>query len=38
VFAVLRRTLESGERELRLVDAQAAIAEPDCEFEVRRLR
>ncbi|QZY28722.1 pyridoxal kinase PdxY [Nocardioides coralli] len=38
VFAVLRQTLDSGERELRLVDAQQAIAEPACEFEVRRVR
>ncbi|MGH3345374.1 MAG: pyridoxal kinase PdxY [Nocardioides sp.] len=38
VFAVLRRTLESGERELRLVAAQDAIASPACEFEVRRVR
>ena len=38
VFAVLQRTLDSGERELRLVDAQDAIASPACEFEVRRVR
>jgi pyridoxine kinase len=38
VFGVLQRTLESGERELRLVDAQDAIAYPACEFEVRRVR
>jgi pyridoxine kinase len=38
VFAVLKQTLDSGERELRLVDAQDAIAEPACEFEVRRVR
>lgn len=38
VFAVLRTTLESGERELRLVAAQGAIAAPDCEFEVERVR
>jgi pyridoxine kinase len=38
VYAVLRRTLESGERELRLVDAQDAIASPACEFEARQVR
>ncbi|MDP3894852.1 pyridoxal kinase PdxY [Nocardioides sp.] len=38
VFAVLRETLESGERELRIVAAQSAIAEPACEFAVRRVR
>ena len=36
--AVLKETLESGERELRLVAAQAAIASPAEEFEVRRVR
>ena len=34
VFAVLKATLESGERELRLIAAQDAIADPACEFEV----
>ena len=38
VFAVLQATLDSGERELRLVAAQDAIAAPACEFEVRRVR
>ncbi len=38
VFAVLKETLESGERELRLIDAQEAIASPPCEFEVRQVR
>jgi len=38
VYAVLQRTLESDERELRLVDAQDAIAHPPCEFEPRRVR
>jgi pyridoxine kinase len=38
VFAVLQHTLDSGERELRLVDAQDAIASPACEFAVRRVR
>ena len=38
VYAVLRATLDSGERELRLIAAQDAIAEPACEFEVRQVR
>ncbi len=38
VFAVLKTTLESGERELRLIEAQEAIASPASEFEVRRVR
>ncbi len=38
VFAVLKATLESGERELRLIAAQASIADPACEFEVRQVR
>jgi pyridoxine kinase len=38
VFAVLKATLDSGERELRLIAAQDAIATPACEFEVRRVR
>jgi pyridoxine kinase len=38
VFAVLRATLDSGERELRLVAAQDAIAAPACEFEVEQVR
>ena len=38
VFAVLRATLDSGERELRLVAAQDAIAEPACEFAVEQVR
>ena len=38
VHSVLRRTLESGERELRLVDAQGAIAEPSSEFEAKQVR
>ena len=38
VYAVLRATLDSGERELRLIQAQDAIAEPACEFEVRQVR
>lgn len=38
VFAVLTATLESGEQELRLVAAQDDIADPACEFAVRRVR
>lgn len=38
VYAVLKETLESGERELRLIAAQDAIADPACEFEVRQVR
>ena len=38
VFAVLKETLHSGERELRLIAAQDAIANPACEFEVRQVR
>lgn len=38
VYAVLQATLESGERELRLIAAQDAIASPAEEFEVRRVR
>ena len=38
VFAVLKQTLDSGERELRLVAAQDAIADPACEFAVEQVR
>ncbi len=38
VYAVLKETLASGERELRLIAAQDAIADPACEFEVRQVR
>lgn len=38
VFAVLERTIEAGTREIQLVAAQDAIAEPPMTFEVRRLR
>ncbi|MDN5746074.1 MAG: pyridoxal kinase, partial [Nocardioidaceae bacterium] len=38
VYDVLKATLESGERELRLIAAQEAIAQPDERFEVTRLR
>ena len=38
VYAVLKATLESGERELRIVAAQDAIAAPAREFEVEQVR
>ncbi len=38
VYDVLAATLESGERELRLIAAQEAIAHPQERFEVRQLR
>ena len=38
VFAVLKATLDSGERELRLIAAQDHIADPACEFEVEQVR
>lgn len=38
VFNVLKTTLASGERELRLIAAQDAIANPSMEFEVRQVR
>ena len=38
VFAVLKETLDSGERELRLIDAQDAIASPANEFAVHQVR
>ncbi|HWI44499.1 MAG TPA: pyridoxal kinase PdxY [Nocardioides sp.] len=38
VFDVLQATLDSGERELRLIAAQDAIAHPDERFEVRQVR
>lgn len=38
VYDVLKATLESGERELRLIAAQEAIAHPEERFEVRQLR
>lgn len=38
VFAVLEKTIEAGTREIQLVAAQDAIAEPPATFEVRRLR
>ncbi|MGO4341403.1 pyridoxal kinase PdxY [Pedococcus sp. 2YAF34] len=38
VFDLLQTTLESGERELQLVQSQQALAEPRMQFEVTRLR
>jgi pyridoxine kinase len=38
VHAVLTETLASGERELRIVAVQDAIASPACEFEVEQVR
>jgi pyridoxine kinase len=38
VFDLLQTTLDSGERELQLVQSQEAIANPKMQFEVTRLR
>jgi pyridoxine kinase len=38
VYAVLRTTWASGERELQLVAAQDAIADPGSDFAARRVR
>ena len=38
VFAILEATLASGHREIRLVDAQDAIAHPPATFQARRVR
>ncbi|MEI2777725.1 MAG: pyridoxal kinase PdxY [Tetrasphaera sp.] len=38
VFALLERTLESGRRELQLVQSQEEIAHPACEFTPERVR
>jgi len=38
VHDLLQRTLDSGRRELQLVQAQAEIAEPRLQFEVEKLR
>ena len=38
VFAILEKTIEAGTREIQLVAAQDAIADPPATFEVRRLR
>mgnify|MGYP003906349343 CR=1 FL=1 len=37
VFDLLQNTLDSGERELQLVQSQATIAEPRLQFDVSRL-
>jgi pyridoxine kinase len=37
VFAVLERTAASASREIQLIEAQQSIADPLCEFPVRRL-
>jgi len=38
VFDLLQRTLDSGERELQLIESQEAYADPRMQFEVRQLR
>jgi len=38
VFAVLKKTIEAGTREIQLVAAQESIANPPMTFPVRRLR
>jgi pyridoxine kinase len=38
VFAILEKTIEAGTREIQLVAAQDAIADPPATFEVRQLR
>lgn len=38
VYGVLAATHVAGSREICLVEAQSAIAEPACEFEVERIR
>jgi pyridoxine kinase len=38
VFAILEKTLAAGTREIQLVAAQDAIADPPATFDVRRLR
>jgi pyridoxine kinase len=37
VFGLLQKTLDSGKRELQLVQSQDGIANPSCEFEVRKV-
>jgi pyridoxine kinase len=37
VFDLLQRTLDSGERELQLIESQEAYANPRMQFEVRRI-
>ncbi|WP_336645556.1 pyridoxal kinase PdxY [Microbacterium sp. USHLN186] len=38
VFALLKNTLDSGDRELRLVESQEAFAHPAMEFTARQVR
>jgi pyridoxine kinase len=38
VYGILAATHAAGSREIRLVEAQSAIADPRCEFAVARLR
>jgi len=38
VYAILRRTAESGAREIQLIAAQQEIAEPAGEFDVVKIR
>ncbi|XVX21554.1 pyridoxal kinase PdxY [Actinomycetota bacterium] len=38
VYALLKRTMDSGQRELQLVQSQEEIAHPAMEFEVRKVR
>lgn len=38
VYALLKRTYESGRRELQLVQSQEDIAHPACEFDPQRVR
>ncbi len=38
VYGIMAATHVAGSREICLVEAQGAIAEPDCEFEVERIR
>ena len=37
VYGILAATDVAGSREIRLVEAQSAIAEPKCEFAVERI-
>jgi pyridoxine kinase len=38
VFDLLQNTLDSGERELRLIQSQDAFAHPQLQFEVTQVR
>jgi pyridoxine kinase len=37
VFGLLKNTLDSGDRELQLVQSQEVLANPPCEFEVHKV-